>query len=109
MRLRCGCGRNLADVTKPGSNPDWTRDGLVVTPRPNVQQLDFRPWHEANGRRSVGNLLPTDYDWHDRTYAWLCVCGTRSERRHERVSVAWEAHSGDSGRRVVVAVLDRDL
>ncbi len=54
MRLKCSCNRNLADVTLPTygdglpTNPDWTRDGLSVVPRPNVRQDDWRPWHEAN-------------------------------------------------------------
>jgi len=25
IRLQCPCGRNLADVTHPERNPDWTR------------------------------------------------------------------------------------
>jgi hypothetical protein len=56
LRIVCPCGRNLADITKPGYNPDFTRDGLLVTPRPNVNQSDFQPWHVANG--GVGSERP---------------------------------------------------
>lgn len=48
LRLRCTCGRNLADVTHEKYNPTWTRDSLTVSPRPNVDQRDYRPWHAAN-------------------------------------------------------------
>lgn len=64
LRLRCPCSRNLADVTRPqysdGSpaNPDWTEDGLMVTPRPNVRQKDWRAWHEANATRPVNQPPP---------------------------------------------------
>jgi hypothetical protein len=102
----CPCGRNLAEVTKPGTNPDWTRDGLLVTPRPNVAQSDFRPWHEANRGGSLGTpgraqatpglVEGKDFDWHDRTYSWRCKCGRTWERRHESVSRAWLAFS-DAG------------
>ena len=103
LRITCSCERNLADVTMPSANPDWTRDGLLVTPRPNVAQTDFRPWHEANRGGSIGtpgraqatpNLVEdSDFDWHDRTYMWQCKCGSTWERRHEAISQVWESRS----------------
>lgn len=78
LRIACTCGRNLADVTWSEYDPDWTGNGLTVTPRPNVRQIDYRPWHEANqggpigspGRTAAtpGRIEGQDYDWHDRTY-----------------------------------------
>ena len=114
LRIACHCGRNLADVTKHESNPDFTRDGLVVTPRPNVNQSDYRPWHEANrGGRigSPGRLEATpgrvedrDFDWHDRTYTWKCRCGETWELRHESISQEWGRHAGTGMVRVVLGI-----
>jgi hypothetical protein len=117
MRIMCPCGRNLADVTYSAHNPDWTRDRLLVTPRPNVKQDDFRPWHVANQGGVIGsagraNATPgliedQDFDWHDRTYIWRCrKCHATWQRRHEAVSKAWASHT-DSG--LVRVVLGRDV
>ncbi len=54
LRIQCPCGRNLADVTNPGTNPRWTRDGLTVTERSGVDFVDFRPWSAAGERVSTG-------------------------------------------------------
>lgn len=51
LRIRCGCGRALADVTLPDRNPTWTPDGLMVSARPNVNQEDYRPWDAANRKK----------------------------------------------------------
>ena len=51
LRLRCPCGRNLADVSWSDDDPGWTSDKLTVTPRPDVRQDDWRPWHEAEDRK----------------------------------------------------------
>jgi hypothetical protein len=114
LRITCQCGRNLADVTKPQYNSDFTRDGLLVTPRPNVDQRDYRPWHEANrggnlgspGRAAAtpGRVEGQDFDWHDRTYAWKCRCGKTWELRHQRISQAWSGHSGTGVLRVTLGV-----
>lgn len=118
LRLQCPCGRNLAAVTYPTydgvqpTNPDWTRDGLLVTPSLNVDQTDYRPWDVANRAGSGGNTAArraatpghvedVDYDWHDRTYTWRCRCGQTWTRRHERVSGAWAEWAG-AGTRVLV-------
>ncbi len=102
LRVRCTCGRNLADVRLDDGNPDWTRDKLLVTPRPNVAQDDYRPWHAANGGGRIGDparaaMTPgrvegVDWDWHDRTYTWHCRCGQTHTRRHERLSEVWTKH-----------------
>lgn len=119
LRLRCPCGRNLADVTLSRHNPTWTRDGLTVTARPNVDWDDFRPWEEAN---RGGPVAPGEWDWHDRTYQWRCKCGLTHQRRHERISEVWAQHAPDQPqhwydttvpwtprRRVVVLTFDRDV
>ncbi|MFI7426092.1 hypothetical protein ACIBPB_03820 [Micromonospora sp. NPDC049836] len=109
LRLRCPCGRNLADVTRPGwagrlTNPDWTRDGLLVTPRPNVRQQDYRPWEAANH----GDPAPeTAWDWHDRTYRWECRCGETWKLRHERITAVWARHTGPGRRSLVVVTLSQ--
>jgi hypothetical protein len=114
LRIACQCGRNLADVTKPGSNPAFTRDGLVVTPRPNVKQSDYRPWHEANrggwigspGRAEAtpGLVEDRDFDWHDRTYTWKCRCGETWESRHDSISRAWNRHTSTGMVRIVLGI-----
>lgn len=118
MRLRCGCGRNLADVTLNEHNPMWTRDKLLVTERPNVKQEDHRPWHEANkggllgspGRAAaVGDRVEgKDFDWHDRTYTWHCRCGQTHTRRHERISAKWVEYQ-PSVRPIEILIVGRDL
>jgi hypothetical protein len=99
LRIACHCGRNLADVTMSRHNASFTRDRLCVTPRPNVDQSDYRPWHAANRGGMIGSpgraaATPSrvegrDFDWHDRTYIWRCRCGKPWECRHERISQAW--------------------
>jgi hypothetical protein len=124
LRLRCTCGRNLADVTYSSLNPDWTRDKLVVTPRPGVKQQDYRPWEAANrggwigtpGRAAAtpGRVENVDFDWHDRTYTWHCRCKapsgkpTTHTRRHERISAKWVEHS-PSDQSVVCLTVGLDL
>jgi hypothetical protein len=112
LRIVCPCGRNLADVTHNEHNPDWTRDKLLVTPRPNVDQSDYRPWHAANqggpigseGRAQAtpGRVEGRDFDWYDRTYSWRCRCGETWQRRHGAISQAWQRASGDGLVRVVL-------
>lgn len=148
MRLRCTCGRNLADVTRPAHadgtdvNPGWTLSGLVVTPRPGVQygvpkverederrrlprprgqvtaprrrrgsQEDHRAWHEANQRRTPLDERDGDAaDWQAHTYTLRCRCGHTWQRRGERIAEAWSRLDvAWSDRRVVPAVLDRDV
>jgi len=105
-------------VTKEEFNPDWTRDKLLVTPRPNVRQQDYRPWHVANSYGPIGSaaraaatpgrIEDVDWDWHDRTYTWQCKCGARPIRRHDRIGAYWLEHvAGGNGR--VVATVGRDL
>jgi hypothetical protein len=100
LQLVHGCGRNLARVSWIKSNPSWTRDELTVSPNPNVDQDDYRPWSAANhagplgtARREAatpGRSELKDWDWHDRTYTWRCKCGRTITRRHEQISVLWE-------------------
>jgi hypothetical protein len=114
LRIACRCGRNLADVTMPRSNPDFTRDGLLVTQRPNVNQSDYRPWHEAYrggligspGRSAAtpGRVEGHDFDWHDRTYAWRCRCGETWELRHDRISQAWNEHTATGLVRLLLGI-----
>jgi hypothetical protein len=119
LRLRCECGRNLADVEHLDYNPSWTRDKLHVSRRPNVDGESYRPWHEANRggvRGSPGRAAATpglvedeDFDWHDRTYVWRCRCSRKHERRHERISESWLRLRVPAAQSIVVAVLDVDL
>ena len=114
LRITCQCGRNLADVTKPQYNSDFTRDGLLVTPRPNVEQRDYRPWHEANrggrlgspGRAAAtpGREEDRDFDMHDRTYTWKCRCGKTWQLKHERITQVWGDHSSAGVVRVSLGV-----
>ena len=88
----------------------------MVSPRPNVRQADYRPWHKANNWRltgSAGRAAATpglvegrDFDWHDRTYTWRCRCGETWQCRHKTISSAWARHHGTG---VVRVVLGRDL
>ena len=109
LRLQCSCERNLADVTHSDHDPAWTGDGLVVTPRPNVRQDDYRPWPRHN----------PNADWHLRTYTWHCRCGRTWERRREHIRAAWDTAAGSlpeyrrqnaapAGKRVVLLIFGRD-
>ncbi len=62
LRIRCPCGRNLADVAYDEGNPDFTVDKLTVLPRPNVKQDDWRPWHEANQKKPSNPAPPGSLD-----------------------------------------------
>ncbi|SRR6266571_7229330 len=114
LRITCRCGRNLADVTKSQWNPDFTRDGLVVRSRPNVDQSDYRPWDAANqggwigspGRAAAtpGRVEDRDFDWHDRTYTWKCRCGETWELRHDHISQAWNDRTGTGLVRLTLGV-----
>lgn len=111
LRLTCPapCGRNLADVTYPTyrehpTNPSWTRDGLQVSRRPNVDQEDYRPWHVAHNPGAQRPRDDDNWDWHDRTYIWRCKCGQKHERRHETISAAWQRHADDSQRVVRLTI-----
>lgn len=115
MRLRCTCGRNLADVTATDHNYDWVlpinhyvprawrRDDvyLMVTARSNVDQ---REHHVRSGTVTL-----------ERTYSWQCRCGQNPKRTAEKIALAWDAlttvttPSPGHARKVVVAVLDVHL
>ncbi|MEO7980342.1 MAG: hypothetical protein ABI807_05570 [Sporichthyaceae bacterium] len=94
-------------------NPTWTRDKLAVSPRPNVEQDDYRPWHEA--QNTIGRQRETAkegidsgrLDWHDRSYTWHCKCGRSTSRRHEAISTMWaeETTSAAARRDTSVRVL----
>jgi hypothetical protein len=115
LRISCACGRNLADGTKSEHNPDWTRDGLLVTPRPNVNQHDYRPWHAASRGGPIGSpgraaaapglVEGRDFDWHDRTYTWRCRCGTVWSLRHENITRIWSEHADDGLVRVCLGTV----
>jgi len=84
----CVCGRNLADVRRVGSNPMYTRDNLVVTARPNVNQVNYRPWvaaNNANPGRTAGGVN----NMRDRTYTWRCRCRRAPTRLHDWVTDIW--------------------
>lgn len=114
LRIACSCGRNLADITKSQYNSDFTRDSLLVTPRPNVKQHDYRPWHEANrngrigtaGRAAAtpGRVEDRGFDWHDRTYTWRCRCGEAWSFRNESISRAWSEHAGNGLIRISLGI-----
>jgi len=110
LRIRCECGRNLADVEYLEYNPDWTADRLTVSARPNVNMESYRAWDKAN--RSYIPLAERSgdqEDWHARTYTWRCRCGAPPiSRRHERISEAWQRHADDRRDRVVL-ILGADL
>ena len=79
LRLQCECGRNLADAAENQHNyrDAGAVDALWVTPRPNVKQDQYRP-----NLSLVSGI----------TYAWRCRCGRTPERRHDRISAAWQEH-----------------
>jgi len=108
LRLRCTCGRNLADVTHEDFNADLTRDHLQVTPRPNVRQRDYRPsdwWRAA----TPGRIEGVDFDVFDRTYTWQCKCGARPTRRHDRIGAYYWFQHEVGGNGLVVATVGRDM
>jgi hypothetical protein len=98
LRLRCDCGRNLADITRPTfpdgtpTNPDFTWSGLTLRRRPNVTGSDYRP---APVSRS-------------RTYTLNCRCGHTWQLTAERVETAWQ-NTQHRARRVVIAALGVDV
>jgi hypothetical protein len=97
LRLRCECGRNLADARKGwheyADAPFEGGDGVWVKPRPGVDQ---------SHHRVVPMLLDA------LTYRWACKCGRTPEVRHDRISAKW-IEVVDDPRRVVAAVIGRDL
>lgn len=103
LRIRCSCGRNLADVHHEPGNPLWTRDSLVISPRPNVAQTVYRPSHEARrggptSRAAADRYLTgvVDWDLYDRTYTWKCRCGRTWQLNHESVSELWRRYERDA-------------
>src|SRR5829696_6159726 len=108
MRLRHDCGRGPADVTHPVYNSDFTADGLLVTPRPNVDQQDYRPWADARHRyAAVGERTGDAANPYARTYTWRCKCRAAPiSRRHERISEMWRVHADDPQALVVVMLAD---
>ena len=98
MRLVCGaCDRNIARVRHDESNPDFTRDSLVVEGRPTVDQEDYRPWEAAQlPEGTPGRDDGVDYDIYTRTYTWRCRCGAVHVRRHEWVGREWLRLTNDS-------------
>lgn len=131
MRIRCTCGRNLADATLSviqGSdyNRDWVwpinhylrakgvpagdwRDtaALMVASRPGVNQRDHHMRPDGDSPRSVTR---------ERTYSWTCPrCKQHWQRTAEKVALGWGRLWTKPGapkpttRAVVVAVLDVDM
>jgi hypothetical protein len=82
LRLRCECGRNVADVSATGSPPT----DLQVHHRVPV---DVYP---------AGAPAPT-YNWH-------CPCGQEHRRRHTRLV---SAYLGTAAGRVDYLTLNRDM
>lgn len=87
--LRCDCGRNLAEVT----DGDMRREhqGLLVSPRPNVDQDIYRP------------PLPAGYG-KPPTYTWRCRCGKTPTSTHDRIVRLWAQHRHDPRPRVAVTL-----
>ncbi len=118
LRIRCECGRNLADVRLDQWNHRYTRDKLAVRPRPNVEQKTYSPMRAADRAQmrrrprasaNPGRVEGVDFDRYDRTYIWRCPdCGRNPQRRHERIAAVWREYVW-TRRGVVVVVLDRDL
>lgn len=123
LRVRCTCGRNLADVTPSPENTDWvwpvnnprgdltwaeaqkhgTDVYLMAVPRPNIEQRDFhlRPSTET----ATGHHVTRD-----RTYKWRCRCGQDWQRTSEKIAIKWKViTSASTTNRLVVAVLGSDL
>lgn len=94
LRLQCRCGNNLADVTRPKGNPQWTVDGLAVYRRPNVTMSVF------DRRAGVR---------HDPTYRFDCRrCEATHVCRHARLGGVWRDRVYEASR-VVVAIFGHDL
>jgi len=65
----------------------WTRDKLLVARRPNVEQRDWRPWHEVNQKRRTN---PPSFDMVDRLRARLAA-----RRRGELVEPIDRSDAGE--------------
>lgn len=130
MRLRCACGRNLADVTVAPYNVDWVppvnhyarrawrRDDVYLMVTPRIKR-------SPTGPREVGvSVYQREHHMRpgptmERTYTWQCWCGQNWQRTAKKVALAWDAlisattPSPSAGytrkAKVVVAVLDVDL
>lgn len=111
MRLRHDCDRNLADVIHDPNNAGFTADGLLVTPRPNVDQQEYRAWDRANRTSiAVADRAGDADNPYARTYVWRCRCGAAPvQRRHERISELWRQHTDDPRPVVVVTLADDGL
>lgn len=123
MRVRCTCGRNLADVTVTDQNTDYVFPINHYAPRvwrSNAEYLMVTPRikRRSTGPRVVG--VSTDQGEYymrsgtvtlERTYSWQCWCGQNWQRTAKKIALAWAALIPVPGpkRKVVVAVLDADL
>jgi hypothetical protein len=121
MRLRCTCGRNLADVTVTDYNADWVFPINHYAPRAWRSDAAYlmvtaRIKRRSTGPREVG--VSTDQREYqtpgtmERTYSWPCWCGQNWQRTSKKIALAWDALipvPGQPKRKVVVAVLDMDL
>jgi hypothetical protein len=104
LRLRCECGKNIADVTRYPEPADRAPElaGLLVASRPGITR-----------RRNLTTEIeayrpPTGGAFVAPTYTWSCGCGRTHRRRHDAIVAAW-THNDDPSRRVVVVILDREL
>ena len=108
MRLRCGCGRNLADVTA-ADNPA----GFTVTARASMRtwspmeaSLPMEP--VAGDSTPMEPAAPTSRpDWHATTYAFTCRCGQRPQVRAGVLFNHWSHRQHERG--VVTCILGFDL
>ena len=81
LRIRCECGRNLADAKGPLVG-DWVR----VLPRTGVDQRTYQP----RGYRA--------------TYTWRCRCGRSPQARADRIAGVFRDRASDPTRVVTVTV-----
>lgn len=84
LRLRCHCGRNLAETDDPL--------GIDVSPRPGVA----RPRKHEHGSVEV--------------FTWACPdCGDTPTLSSRRIAAAYAEHKHDAVRGVVLLTIGRDL
>ena len=110
LRAQCECGRNLLDVRRDLRAHHSLGVVVDVVARPGVRMRAVAAGTGETPRRRDWQIRKhgTPDSLPRRTFSVQCRCGRQYDRREDNLREAWQ-NMADHDRRVVVAVLGRDL
>ncbi|MBA2446227.1 MAG: hypothetical protein H0V49_12980, partial [Nocardioidaceae bacterium] len=83
LRLRCECGRNLADVARNRTAMPHHNTQIRVSARAGTEVTEYVPGGRSRGGYAVFDPLV-------QTYSFKCRCGRKHDRRTDALFAYWQ-------------------